>query len=199
MRSDNEVLRASARAFLDSDDFRMWCSIARLAPGRVPGRGARADRAVSRYRRRPSGHKDSNHDAIVRELRQCGASVLETHALGSGAPDLIVGYQGVTALIEIKNGEGYHQTQREKRLRLERQQGFLDAWRGARRSWRKRRRRCWRGSPTHLGAARCRRTTSCGDYAGHVRIVAGLAMHLLAFDELLLLPGDDAAINCRLC
>ena len=28
---------------------------------------------------------------------------------------------------------------------------------------------------------------------------AGLALHLLAFDELLLLPGDDAAINCRLC
>jgi len=64
---------------------------------------------VSRYRRRSSGHKDSNHDAVVRELRQGGASVLETHGLGDGAPDLVVGYQGVTALVEVKNGARYHQ------------------------------------------------------------------------------------------
>jgi hypothetical protein len=41
-----------------------------------------------------------------------------------------VGYQGVTALIEVKNGCRYHLTTLVKRSRLERQQAFLDAWRG---------------------------------------------------------------------
>jgi hypothetical protein len=89
---------------------------------------------VSRYRRRPSGHKDANHDAIVRELRQLGASVLETHALGSDAPDLIVGYRGVTALVEVKSNDRVlgrqHVTVRAKRERLARQRAYLDAWQG---------------------------------------------------------------------
>lgn len=85
---------------------------------------------MSRYRRRPSGHKDSVHASIVQELRQLGASVLETHALGDGAPDLIVGFRGVTALVELKNGARYHQTVTKMRQRLETQQAYLDAWRG---------------------------------------------------------------------
>jgi Holliday junction resolvase len=81
-------------------------------------------------RRRPVGHKDSCHDAVVKELRQVGCTVMETHALGDGAPDLVVGYQGVTALVELKNGARYHQTQREKRERLSQQAEYLAAWRG---------------------------------------------------------------------
>ena len=56
--------------------------------------------------------------------------MLATHGLGDGAPDLVVGYQDATALVEVKNGARYHQTPREKRLRLERQPAFLRAWRG---------------------------------------------------------------------
>lgn len=80
--------------------------------------------------RRPRGHKDSVHDAIVAELRQVGCTVMETHALGEGAPDLVVGYQGITALVELKNGQRYHQTTRAKRERLERQADYLSQWRG---------------------------------------------------------------------
>jgi hypothetical protein len=82
------------------------------------------------YRRRPAGHKDSNHAAIVAELRQVGCTVMETHALGDGAPDLVVGYGGVTALVELKNGARYHQTQRAARERMQRQADYLAAWRG---------------------------------------------------------------------
>lgn len=85
---------------------------------------------MSRYRRRPSGHKDSCHDAIVLELQQAGCSVMETHALGDNAPDLVVGNWGVTALVELKNGARYHQTTKDKRERLQRQTDYLDGWRG---------------------------------------------------------------------
>jgi hypothetical protein len=89
---------------------------------------------MSRYRRRPSGHKDANHDAVVKELRQLGATVLDTHALGDDAPDLVVGYQGVTALVELKSGDRIlgrqHVTVAKKRERLERQAAYLNAWAG---------------------------------------------------------------------
>ncbi len=89
---------------------------------------------MSRYRGRPSGHKDSNHDAVVLELRQLGATVLETHALGDDAPDLVVGYQGQTALVELKSGDKVlgrqHVTVRRKRERLARQTAYLNAWAG---------------------------------------------------------------------
>jgi hypothetical protein len=35
LRSEGELRRAEARAFVDSEDFLWWCSIASLAPGRV--------------------------------------------------------------------------------------------------------------------------------------------------------------------
>lgn len=85
---------------------------------------------MSRYRRRPSGHKDENHDRVVSELRQAGCSVMETHALGDNAPDLVVGWQGVTALVELKNGARYHQTVTKMRERLARQADYLAGWGG---------------------------------------------------------------------
>jgi hypothetical protein len=79
---------------------------------------------------RRRAHKDDNHDRVVRELRQVGCTVMETHALGDGAPDLVVGYQGQTALVELKNGARYHQTVKACRDRLARQTAYLEAWRG---------------------------------------------------------------------
>lgn len=79
---------------------------------------------------RRRARKDINHEQVVRELRQLGATVLETHQLGSDAPDLIVGFQGITALVEVKpEGKAYTPDAREK-ARLVRQVDYLSAWRG---------------------------------------------------------------------
>jgi len=79
---------------------------------------------------RRRARKDTNHAAVVAELRQLGCSVLETHQLGDDAPDLVIGYHGVTALVEIKSGAAHHRTQRLARERMVRQRDYLDAWRG---------------------------------------------------------------------
>lgn len=68
---------------------------------------------------------DRNHADIVAELRARGCSVLLTHQLGGDAPDLIVGYRGVTALVEVKPpGMVSH------KARVARQAAFLHEWRG---------------------------------------------------------------------
>jgi hypothetical protein len=58
--------------------------------------------------RRRTGHRgaprkvDANQPAIVAELRQAGCSVTDTHTLGAGFPDLVVGRMGATWLFEVK-------------------------------------------------------------------------------------------------
>lgn len=47
---------------------------------------------------------DANQTDITQALRQMGATVLHTHQLGQGAPDLAVGWQGVNLFLEIKDG-----------------------------------------------------------------------------------------------
>ena len=73
--------------------------------------------------------------------------MLETHGLGDGAPDLIVGYQDVTALVEVKNGARYHQTPRENACGSSVSRHFYGRGVSAWRSWRKRQSRFWQGSP----------------------------------------------------
>jgi hypothetical protein len=46
---------------------------------------------------------DANHTAIVRALRDIGASVESLASQGRGCPDVLCGYRGVNTLIEIKN------------------------------------------------------------------------------------------------
>jgi hypothetical protein len=46
---------------------------------------------------------DDNQGVIVEALRRAGATVILLHAVGKGVPDLLVGYHGVTALVEVKN------------------------------------------------------------------------------------------------
>jgi hypothetical protein len=48
---------------------------------------------------------DSNHADIVEALRAAGMSVQSLAALGSGAPDILVGFRGRNHLFEIKDGE----------------------------------------------------------------------------------------------
>jgi len=46
---------------------------------------------------------DANQKEIVAALRQIGCMVIPCHAVGKGFPDLVVGYQGDTFLIEVKD------------------------------------------------------------------------------------------------
>jgi len=73
---------------------------------------------------RRAARKDGNHAIIVQGLRAVGASVriLDEKDL----PDLLVGYQGQTHLIEIKDGK---RKPSERRLRPG-QQRFFEEWRG---------------------------------------------------------------------
>ncbi len=46
--------------------------------------------------------KDSNHDAIADALKQKGCSVVSLAEVGHGVPDLLVGFNGQTFLLEVK-------------------------------------------------------------------------------------------------
>jgi Holliday junction resolvase len=64
---------------------------------------------------------DRNQADIVNALRTIGATVESLHAVGGGVPDLLVGYNGATYLIEVKTATGrLNQLQRE----------WHAAWRG---------------------------------------------------------------------
>ena len=47
---------------------------------------------------------DANHEAVVTALRAVGATVQSLAGVGKGVPDLLVGYQGQTLLMEVKDG-----------------------------------------------------------------------------------------------
>lgn len=47
---------------------------------------------------------DANQQAIVAALRKCGATVQSLAMVGSGCPDLLVGHQGKTVILELKDG-----------------------------------------------------------------------------------------------
>jgi hypothetical protein len=47
---------------------------------------------------------DANHGEITDVLRGAGASVWSTAGVGHGFPDLVVGWQGVNLLVEVKDG-----------------------------------------------------------------------------------------------
>lgn len=65
---------------------------------------------------------DANQAAIVSALRKIGASVEPLHFAGRGIPDLLVGFRGVTTLIEVKTEKG--------RLNAL-QTRWRDSWRGS--------------------------------------------------------------------
>jgi len=69
---------------------------------------------------------DSNQTEIVEALRSVGASVYVTSHVGKGFPDLVVGFQRVNYLMEIKDGaKSQSQTKLSKSEQL-----FHDSWRG---------------------------------------------------------------------
>ena len=68
---------------------------------------------------------DANQNAIVDALRECGATV-RIISQGAGIPDLLVGYNGYTILMELKDGS---KPPSARRL-TEDEQKFFDEWRG---------------------------------------------------------------------
>lgn len=47
---------------------------------------------------------DVNQPEIVKEFRVLGCSVQHLHVVGRGCPDILVGFQGINILVEIKDG-----------------------------------------------------------------------------------------------
>jgi endogenous inhibitor of DNA gyrase (YacG/DUF329 family) len=61
--------------------------------------GMAATKATMKY----GAKKDANHHEVVKALQQAGAYVIDMSHVGKGFPDLIVGFQLKTILMEIKN------------------------------------------------------------------------------------------------
>jgi hypothetical protein len=49
---------------------------------------------------------DTNHKEIVKALRDAGATVVSLAAMKHGCPDLLVGFEGETLLMEVKMPKG---------------------------------------------------------------------------------------------
>lgn len=47
---------------------------------------------------------DANQTQVIEALRAAGATVQSLAAVGEGVPDLLVGFQGKTLLMEVKDG-----------------------------------------------------------------------------------------------
>ena len=75
---------------------------------------------------RKKARVDANQKEIVSQLRKIGISVLHTHQLGSGAPDLVLGHNGLNYLIELKDSA---KSKSQQRL-TEDEEKFMQSWRG---------------------------------------------------------------------
>lgn len=73
---------------------------------------------------------DSNQVDIATAFRGLGASVVDVHLVGGGVPDLIVGIDSVTLLVEVKRPPGPRGGM-DKRNLTHGQIDFRKDWRGA--------------------------------------------------------------------
>jgi hypothetical protein len=60
---------------------------------------------------------DSNQSPIVDILRRLGAYVAITSQVGGGFTDLVVGFRGVTYIVEVKYGDDWDYTPAQKEFR----------------------------------------------------------------------------------
>lgn len=72
------------------------------------------------------GRIDDNQRIIVDTLRTAGATVVLLSDVGKGVPDLLVGFRGVTLLMEVKDGK----KPPSDRLLTPDQQRWHAEWRG---------------------------------------------------------------------
>lgn len=68
---------------------------------------------------------DTNHTKLVKQLRQCGYSVLNTHQL-KNCFDILVGHNGKNYAFEIKDPD----KPPSSRKLTEGEQKFFDTWKG---------------------------------------------------------------------
>lgn len=69
---------------------------------------------------------DENHSEIVKGLRDIGATVRSTAAIGQGFPDIAVGYRGNNYFFEIKDGTKFP----SQRKLTTAEEVFHETWRG---------------------------------------------------------------------
>lgn len=70
---------------------------------------------------------DANQGVIIACLREEGASVFSLSGVGKGCPDLLVGIDGETYLVEVKDGDKYPSAQALTRQQLK----FIMNWHGS--------------------------------------------------------------------
>jgi Holliday junction resolvase len=75
---------------------------------------------------RRAAKTDANQDQVVEALRAAGATVQSLAAVGQGVPDLLVGFQGKTLLMEVKDGRKPPSARRLTEDQLK----WHGAWRG---------------------------------------------------------------------
>ena len=64
---------------------------------------------------------DKNQQEIAEGLKKAGRSVVSLHQMGSGVPDLLVGYNLTNWLLEVKTEEGELTAAQER---------FFNSWKG---------------------------------------------------------------------
>ena len=69
---------------------------------------------------------DANHEAVVKALREAGATVQSLASVGKGVPDLLVGFKSQTMLMEVKDSA----KPASKRRLTEDQLRWHGSWRG---------------------------------------------------------------------
>lgn len=69
---------------------------------------------------------DANQAEIVEALRKVGCSVQLLHMVGKGCPDLLVGWQGMNVMLELKDGS---KPPSARKLTPD-QEKWHDSWRG---------------------------------------------------------------------
>ena len=69
---------------------------------------------------------DANHEAVVKALREAGATVQSLASVGKGVPDLLVGFRSQTLLMEVKDSA----KPPSKRRLTEDQLRWHGSWRG---------------------------------------------------------------------
>lgn len=65
--------------------------------------------------------KDNNHNDITKTLSKMKISHKDTHMIGNGFPDLIIGFMGVNFLVEIKTNNG---------TLTDKEEDFFEFWEG---------------------------------------------------------------------
>jgi len=75
---------------------------------------------------RKYGRVDANQISVVKALRSAGASVQSLASIGKGCPDLLVGFEGINYLLEVKDGK---KPPSERKL-TDDQVKWMDSWDG---------------------------------------------------------------------